>query len=333
MWIFRYRYIDYRWGGNRVENKVRFSIIIPMFNVEKNIERCIEPLLEMKINNFEIILVDDGSYDATRQICEKIAKSNNRCRYFYQKNQGVSQARNYGMCMAHGDYFIFVDADDFCLSEQLEEVLKRIQIPENGWCVFDYYYIEDGEKNYIQRPKNIEKYEGAIKCVYGGKTNCVWACIYEAKIIKKNKIEFDTELKIGEDWIFNIKYVSCCQNIQYYSLAFYNYVNNSNSVMNTIDFNKIYEYLKLYQMYSCLEEKEDFLQEGYYSIMRSLLGIILKFDFESRKKVYLCLKKDRTFSDMKKISIVGVKRKIIKYCLIHGLYRNKVLSNLIQLRL
>ena len=93
--------------------KIKVSIIIPVYNVEKYLEECVNSILNQKIKNYEIILVDDGSTDSSGEICDKMSANNQEITVIHQKNQGLSEARNSGIKKATGEYLMFVDSDDF----------------------------------------------------------------------------------------------------------------------------------------------------------------------------------------------------------------------------
>ena len=104
-----------------------FSIIIPVYNVEKYVSECIESIRKQSYQNWEIILVDDGSTDQSGEICAAYAQQDNRIKTFSKKNTGQADSRNYGVQQACGDYFLFVDSDDYIASDTLEVIYAAIQ--------------------------------------------------------------------------------------------------------------------------------------------------------------------------------------------------------------
>lgn len=92
---------------------MKISIIIPVYNVLDFISECVNSVLNQTYKNFEILLVDDGSTDGSSQLCDEFGNKDNRIRVYHKKNGGLSDARNYGICRATGDYIIFLDSDDF----------------------------------------------------------------------------------------------------------------------------------------------------------------------------------------------------------------------------
>lgn len=104
----------------------KISIIVPVYNVEKYLKRCIVSIQNQTYSNFELILVDDGSTDSSADICKTICSNDDRIRYIYQENKGPAEARNTGLSLAEGDYILFVDADDYISNTMVETLLKNV---------------------------------------------------------------------------------------------------------------------------------------------------------------------------------------------------------------
>ena len=102
-----------RMKGKKRMKREKISIIVPIYNVEKYLERCVDSLVNQTYENIEIILVDDGSPDYCPQLCDEYAKKDSRIVVIHKKNGGLSDARNYGLCKASGEYILYVDSDDY----------------------------------------------------------------------------------------------------------------------------------------------------------------------------------------------------------------------------
>lgn len=128
---------------------MKISIIVPVYNCEDYLKRCVDSLLNQTYKNLEIILVDDGSTDNSSLICDEYSNADNRVVVFHLKNGGAAAARNYGINKSNGDYLFFVDADDFIEDDAIECLLN---IGENMDIIYcDYYrYYEDESKEYIR---------------------------------------------------------------------------------------------------------------------------------------------------------------------------------------
>ncbi len=127
-----------------------FSIIIPLFNSEKYIEKTLESISNQNFNDFEVIIINDGSTDNAAAICEKYCLNDQRFKLYNQSNQGVSIARNEGIKLAKGKYLLFIDADDFIDGQYLENLQKEQLKHPQSFVVLDFYKVDlKGEKNVI----------------------------------------------------------------------------------------------------------------------------------------------------------------------------------------
>ena len=114
-------------GGGTYSNKLELSIIIPVYNVEKYLEECLNSISKIKDVNYEILIVNDGSPDNSQKIIEKFCENNNRAKFFIKDNGGLSSARNYGLERAKGEYVWFVDSDDFINSNEFQKFYKGLE--------------------------------------------------------------------------------------------------------------------------------------------------------------------------------------------------------------
>lgn len=213
------------------------SVIIPVYNSEKYIERAISSLLKQTYHNVEIIVVDDGSSDKTSEIVYNLIQKDSRITIIQNKSKGVSSARNTGIKQCNGKYIMFLDSDD----EYEEDTIMTMH------DIVDGNDIQLGVCNYQQVGKNstyindkyisnttIDKEEYMLQdinhghCIYYG---ALWNKIYIADIIKENQILFDESIHLGEDSIFNYDYLDYISNVSTEQQALYiYYCNNDNSL-------------------------------------------------------------------------------------------------------
>ena len=200
------------------------SIIVPIYNAEKSIVNCIESVLAQTYEKWELLLVDDGSRDLSRQICEQYIS--NRIKYFHQENKGVSAARNYGLNNATGDYVIFLDADDELEPNMLEKLLGAIS--ESNADLVICGCIRNTKR--MQRLLNIPS-----QLIVGKKQICVfteeyymkwlvaspWGKLYVRSKIANNR--FDEKIALGEDLLFNIQYFEKIDSIKIIEDSLYCY--------------------------------------------------------------------------------------------------------------
>lgn len=205
-----------------------FSIIIPVYNADKYIEKCIESIICQDRNKFEIIVVDDGSTDNTGIICDKYSNKYSNIKVFHTENKGVSRARNLGLSEAIGDYILFVDADDWVTSDYIDVISKEIEGVDllffSNNRVIDEKIIKQSygdayAENRVETEELIlnikkQKYE------YFGFT---WNKCFNRNIISKNNILFVNDLSVREDEVFTNTYCSYINSIKFIKKILYNY--------------------------------------------------------------------------------------------------------------
>lgn len=138
----------------------KISIIVPVYNVEKYIKRCLDSLINQTYKNLEIICIDDGSTDQSGEICDKYALKDKRIRVFHKKNSGVSSTKNLGLDVFQGDYVGFVDSDDFVEPTMYEILLRDILLNDVDISVVNY---SKESENYQNIMKNKKKIKNTIK--------------------------------------------------------------------------------------------------------------------------------------------------------------------------
>lgn len=191
------------------------SIIVPVYNSEKYLDKCLECLVGQTYSNLEIILVDDGSTDSSLVICKKFQKSDSRIKIIEKKNEGAGAARNAGLSHASGELIMFIDSDDWIELEMLEH-LHGLMMEHRADLAVCNYFIEnpDGSNRVCysmqldQSPFETEKVQ---KCIYlldsQGKLAYLWNRMYRRSIIQENNLKFDNFFTTGQDLDFNLKYL------------------------------------------------------------------------------------------------------------------------------
>lgn len=209
------------------------SIIIPAYNVENYIERCLVSVLEQTYNQLEIIIVDDGSSDGTYKKCENFANADSRIQLYSQKNAGVSSARNYGLNKAQGDYICFVDADDYVSSIYVEVMLQDIKSTNSEISItMCQRNTEPVDKN-TNTSVEVWNYKETLLNLL---TRDIYANGVVGKLFKKQVIEdlyFDTCLRIGEDKLFVYSAIDKCNKVVFHDINLYCYCIRSGSAMKS----------------------------------------------------------------------------------------------------
>lgn len=210
------------------------SVIIPIYNTEKYLRRCLDSILNQEFIDLEILLIDDGSTDNSSMICDKYVRSDSRIKVCHQLNRGVSKARNKGLSLANGEYIHFADSDDFW---------------DNGFYTYMYSKASQHQSEIISSSKLIEKKNGqfipdsidefeltfskedALKALFSGKKMSYSLCdkLFKREIIKN--IRFNEDISHNEDFLFVYEAIKQSTKVTLTSRAFYHYCNNPNSAV------------------------------------------------------------------------------------------------------
>lgn len=228
-----------------IEINPKVSIIIPVYNAEKYLSRCLNSILKQTYSNIEIILVDDGSEDKSSYLCDRYAILDRRIKAYHKSNEGVSIARNYGIENCNGEYIVFVDSDDYLISECIETLVKLVRNEEESvlGCV-DYYENQNGKLGtYSCEDGKIDSLgydEGLIKIFdpssYRG---YLWNKIFRLSEIRKYEIRFLPGVKIWEDTLFVMEYIiNSSAKILYKHTPLYVYSIYPDSTMGRMDHSK-----------------------------------------------------------------------------------------------
>lgn len=211
----------------KINNEIIISIIIPVYNLEnRNLDRCIQSILNQTYKNFELILINDGSTDNSEKICEQYIYSDNRIKLINQQNGGVSSARNKGIDYSKGTYIAFIDGDDYVDENYLEHFVQLLPADLIIQSCKDFCYDYDKAKtqyHFENKSYNNNFYELFSKYnLYNW--GAPWARLYKTNIIKQHNIKFNTEIRYREDELFFLQYLRFCQVIKTDSYYGYHYI-------------------------------------------------------------------------------------------------------------
>lgn len=218
------------------------SVIVPIYKIDYILlRRCLDSIYNQSFNDFQIILIDDGSPDDCGKICDEFSDDKKDIIVKHVENGGVSKARNIGISNATGKYLCFVDPDDYLELHMLEELFQLSEKHNSDISICNFNYGSSSQstasvksQQYVLREKN--QIINAINSMLGGKnylniTGSPWAKLYKSNIIKENECYFDESLPRSQDNEFNFRYmqyVGCCV---YTDSKLYNYTVNANSAM------------------------------------------------------------------------------------------------------
>lgn len=230
-------------GLNNMISKV--SIIVPMYNSQKTIERCVNSLVNQTWKNLDIVLIDDGSYDDTLNIINNI--KDERIRVFSQENKGVSAARNLGLKKAVGEFLIFVDSDDYISLNMIESLM--LYAKEDS-LVFSNIFINDINQLYelkiFQNSNELISKEKAMKEIISGGAGLICSKLISRRLVERNEVKFNEEIFLGEDQLFFLEVAALSNNFYHVDMAFYYYDRtNEKSATNKYHDKLIYNFIKL----------------------------------------------------------------------------------------
>ena len=196
----------------------KISVIVPVYNVEKFIRKCLDSIINQTMEDLEIILVDDGSIDNSGIICDEYAKNDNRIVVIHKENGGVSSARNVGLNKAKGKFIAFIDSDDYVNDDYLEKLYNP-----NVDMVFCGIKHKKIERDIIlnNEEEGIFNIKGNVinKLIDSRYINTVYSKMYINQIIQEHNIRFREDMPLGEDTVFIIDYIEYIKNIEVKNLA------------------------------------------------------------------------------------------------------------------
>ena len=227
------------------------SIIVPVYQVEKYIRQCIDSILAQTFTDFELILVDDGSKDNSGKICDEYAEKDKRIRVIHKENDGLSDARNKGLDNASGNYFMFVDGDDYIAPNMAECLYKKISEAKADIAACNYRYIfeSDGEKDFATENKaevinaNEIFYNRKNERNYGFWT-VAWNKLYKREKFKSLSFRFgkyhEDEFWANDIYQMDIKAVTVSESLYYYR-------QRGNSIMGNKNIRKCFDIIDAFE--------------------------------------------------------------------------------------
>lgn len=248
------------------------SIIVPVYNTEKYLQRCIDSLLAQTYRNIEIILVNDGSTDDSLRIIHDAAENDSRIKVISQANKGLSSARNSGMAVAMGDYLLFCDSDDTVEPEWVDRLLNAAKEYPDSLVVSGHNRIFCHSNETVTLEKMVipgGRY--SKECYYSlispGITGIVCTKIFSRSLLVSKDISFDENVKYAEDVVFILKYINHVKAFYVLDDALYNYYQYDRNTRQTITSNVSRSQMRyIYQIRLPFIKKEDLpeFQQMYF---------------------------------------------------------------------
>lgn len=275
------------------------TVIVPIYNVEKYLEKCIDSIINQTYKDIEILLINDCSKDNSLEICKEMKKKDERISIInLPNNHGVSYARNIGIENSNGEYIAFVDSDDYIDSKMLEILMRNLIESKSDISICGF-----NNNNYskiINSKKVLDKKQMLLE-ITGKDSFQGYVCnkLYRKSIIKKYKIMFDENITISEDLLFNCEYISKIEKGIYDSQKLYNYIQRSDSSYNG-EFN--------IKWFTVLDAYKKILDIYAYNHLEDYIGI--KYNFLVAN---LTLKEKIVNGEYKNIKIKNIENNINRY--------------------
>lgn len=275
------------------------SIIVPVYNAEKYIDRCIQSVLCQSFSSWELLLVDDGSTDNSGAICDEYAFKDDRIKVLHKENGGVSSARNDGIRQSCGTWLTFIDIDDYVQDSFLEILVKEAD--KADLVVSGVHYVNDKisflpPDRLVDISDDLPFLDEQLCSIY---LMTCWAKLFKRSFVIGKEIYFNSSLRIGEDTDFVLQYMMCIKSIRFIHTSSYNYNDEENLKLFKYSLNAenfelhlsfILENLnrlrnKYRYSFSCFEQ----MLNEYYSrlFFIYLLGIRNYSDFYTEHKLYI----------------------------------------------
>lgn len=306
------------------------SIIVPVYNAEYTINRCINSILNQTFYDWELLLIDDGSKDNSKCICDIYAAKDKRIKVFHKENGGVSSARNLGLDNAKGKWITFIDSDD-CI---YENIFNLISSHDEDLLIFNYDIDYNG---IIQGGESIPHYYNSYpiktilnKYIYIELFRTPWSKFFKRHLI--NTLRFDTRIAIGEDSLFVLKYFQRCKSFFFFEQKYYIWSENYSSLKYKYKLSveqAVYIVTCLYSEYKTLNVRciqlEKFIYEFYYSLCEDYLYKDCTIWFKNTVIVQIWNNIKFSYSRKRRILFFIKKYRLIS-CLLM-LYHQKILHN------
>lgn len=281
------------------------SVIVPVYNVEKYLSKCIESILAQSYNNIEIILINDGSEDNSLQVCNDYSNKSKKIRVVDKENSGVSSTRNLGIDYATGKYLCFVDSDDYIEKDYIANLVNNVNEDTITFCGYFVERYTNGVLNFSKVKKfkditNKRVSDNIVEVFQYGFLAAIWNKIYDVEVLKNNKIKFNEKLSLGEDLIFNLEYLKTGINyIESVNIPLYHYIKRGTESLDNRyrnDFMEIQEklFLKLIdtlKSYAVSEKNISIIYEKFFSAL--VVSIDNYYDY--------CYKKDRNKKNLSNV--------------------------------
>ena len=309
-----------------------FSIIVPVYNMEKYMRECIDSIIEQDCNDYELILVDDGSTDKSGKICDEYAKTSDWIRVIHKENGGLASARNAGLDEAKGEWILFIDSDDYIERGTLSLLKNTAQknradlysfnvckVDENG-VVADkvIHHVE----NYVEQINESEKakhlYNRLLLYKMGWEA---WVQMFNRELINRYNIRFeDTSKVFAEDLLFSLEYYTCIKKVYYICSFLYYYRQTGSSIMHKLKEETILPRLMFLGecfFEFCKKQKKKEVLKEFYKVYFSIFDFHIQYKLDNMKdsEITVVLKQNSGKLSKKMLKKIKKKKAEFEYCI------------------
>jgi glycosyltransferase involved in cell wall biosynthesis len=277
-----------------LKNKA-LSIIVPIYNCEATIEKCIDSILKSEFKNFEILIINDSSTDNSRNIIESRYLNKENVKIInLNKNEGVSFCRNLGIEIAQGEYITFVDSDDYINEKMYANMMSYIEKYDLDCCICDYLEIFSNgnvqKSKYSYSNRLLLREECINEYLIDNISPAVWDKIFKANILKEN-VKFNTKLKVGEDILFCLDFFYHANRIYTLNEVNYYYIQQEKSVMHVVS-PKLLQFKDI--VLNINEEELNYFKTTFHEefnyfksamLMRGIHSLTVLYNKENKKEI------------------------------------------------
>lgn len=320
-------------------NNYLVSVIIPIYNVEKYLNRCVDSIINQTYSNLEVILVNDGSSDDSSTICDYYKSKDSRVIIIHKENGGLSDARNFGLDIAIGDYIMFLDSDDYIENNMIENLLMVVEENHSDVVICGYYadFVDANEQLLFSREQKGIKgtfmesnfCEIPLNNELIGLLGYAWNKLYRRQVITKYNLKFVKGLSLVEDIEFNAPLLSVCSKISFIESPYIHYMQRPRETLGGKFYENYYDLKKmaLNSVESMLiswrrttQEISNIKNEMNYNALKTTIRLLSKTNNYSKeeKKIYinsLLCNQDLLYS-LKRYNPKNTKDKIIRYLML-----------------
>ncbi len=313
---------------------IQFSVLVPVYNVEKYVADCIKSVLCQTYKDFELILIDDGSKDDSGNICDRFAEVDSRIKVFHKENKGLMHTRRYAIDKASGDYYVFLDSDDMLKSNALQKIYEAINRYDCDCVIYGLERINEGkvvgQSCSVENVCLTRKNEIYKKCLFDTSVNCLCRKAVRADVFQGFDFSPFYHIRMGEDLLQSLEIYKNSRSIAFINDILYEYRMNPTSITHTyantdIDLTVRKTTLRFLQLEQVFNEEElnkyrDFCINIFIDVLYKTA--LLDTDYKGKKKILEELRQDSYYQNFLKKGITDRKTIGVR-SVIFDLYRHK----------